>query len=157
MKPTPRDPTLERRRRLNEPLRHTFIEGAEQDSRPRRDDQSDPLIRDSCGEGEKSYSRPMALDIKHDPVLRLIPEEGMPDAFLRLPPDEQARRGRLWITLFGMGYEPIYAWWFALSDESDIGEAFAKIAEVPDDHFPAMMQGRLKYEAAKAIQPDIAQ
>ena len=43
---------------------------------------------------------------RHDPVLRLLPDD-VPAAFMRLEPAEQARRGRLWLTLYGAGFEPI--------------------------------------------------
>lgn len=97
----------------------------------------------------------MALNIARDPVLRLLPTP--PEAFEHLSDAEQAWRGRLWITLYGAGYEQDHAWWFAMSDESNVAEMKATIAQVPDDHFPAMLQGRLALEQAKAIQPDVAQ
>lgn len=90
------------------------------------------------------------LDIARDPVMRLIPDDP-PEAFLALDTPEQARRGRLWITLYGAGFEPVYAWWFALSPEAEIAEALATVATVPDDHFPEMMKGRHTYEAGKAL------
>ena len=83
----------------------------------------------------------MGHDIKRDPVLRLLPKEAMPRTFLRLPDWEQARRGRLWITLYGAGYEEVHAWWFAMSAESDIAEVLAQVAQVPDWHFPLMAGG----------------
>ena len=89
------------------------------------------------------------LDIAHDPVLRLLPEP--PDSFLLLSPKEQARRGRLWLTLYGAGYMPDHAWWFAMSAEEDIAEMLATIAEVPDEDFVLMVKGRQTYEAGKAM------
>jgi hypothetical protein len=91
---------------------------------------------------------------RRDPVLRLLPID-LPNAFSRLSADEQAWRGRLWLTLFGAGYEPNHAWWFAMSDESDIGEMKATVAQVSDDDFTLMVQGRLAYEAGKVLVAEV--
>lgn len=80
-----------------------------------------------------------------------------PAAFVRLEPTELARRGRLWLTLYGAGYEPIHAWWFALSAESDIADMLATVATVPDDHFALMVQGRMRFEQGKAMVGDAVQ
>lgn len=93
----------------------------------------------------------MVLDIKRDPVLRLLPEDP-PDSFLRLPPEEQARRGRLWLVMYGAGYDPVHAWWFVTQPESDIGQMLASIKDLPDEELPKMLQGRATYEAGRAME-----
>ena len=95
-----------------------------------------------------------------DPVLRLLPDE-IPLGFLRLDPEEQAWRGRAWLILFGAGYEPVHAWWFVMSgNESPESAEFiafmkatiARIEDVAGDgEYAKMLQGRLTYEAGKAM------
>ena len=92
-----------------------------------------------------------------DAVLELLPVD-RPRAFDRLPEDEQAWRGRLWLIMFGAGYQPDHAWWFVLYDEPDwVRDMKALVAEVPDDHYALMVQGRLTYEAGKALVGDAVQ
>ena len=95
-----------------------------------------------------------------DPVLRLLPDE-VPVDFLRLDPAEQAWRGRAWLIMFGAGYETVHAWWFVMSgnetQESAEWIAFmnATIAHIEavagDGEYAKMLQGRLTYEAGKAM------
>ena len=95
-----------------------------------------------------------------DPVLRLLPNE-VPVDFLRLDLAEQAWRGRAWLILFGAGYEPVHAWWFVMTgDESPESAAWiaflkATIAQIEDvagdGEYAKMLQGRLTYEAGKAM------
>lgn len=95
-------------------------------------------------------SRQAALN---DPVLGLLRE--VPKSFVRLPPEEQAWRGRLWLALFGSGQEIAYAWGVALEAESLIAAMKARIANVPDEAFPKMVEGRLASDAAKADQGQV--
>ena len=92
-----------------------------------------------------------------DPVLRLLPPEP-PNSFLRLPPDEQAWRGRMWISMYGAGYDPGHAWWFVLWTDDAEWEAWAKdlISKVPDDprEFAAMIDARQRFDAELARQAE---
>ena len=91
-----------------------------------------------------------------DPVLRLLPEP--PVSLLVLPPEEQFWRGRLWITLYGAGYDPDYAWILALQDEPD-WVAYGKslvINVIPNDprEYAAMIDARQRFDAELARQAE---
>ena len=101
-----------------------------------------------------------------DPVLRLLPDL-VPSAFLRLNPAEQAWRGRAWLIMYGAGYEPDHAWWFVMSGDDSPASAewitfmkstIAQIEEVAGDgEYVKMLQGRMTYEAGKAMIGDAVQ
>jgi hypothetical protein len=95
-----------------------------------------------------------------DPVLRLLPPEP-PDSFLALPAAEQAWRGRMWISMYGAGYDPGMAWWFVLGSGDKDWEAWAKdqIAQLPDEAalYAMMIRDRQQQDAELARQGRLPQ
>ena len=89
-----------------------------------------------------------------DPVLRLLPPEP-PDSFQLLPPEEQRVRGRMWIAMYGAGYEQDHAWWFVLYDDPDwVAYMRQSVARLPDDvrEYAAMLSARVEHERQLAEQ-----
>ena len=90
-----------------------------------------------------------------DPVLNLLPDD-RPDLFDRFPPAEQAWRGRLWITMFGAGYEPLHAWWLVFNgDEAWEAEMKSIIDAIPDDQYPRMIEARLAFDGRSPGEPSV--
>ena len=59
----------------------------------------------------------MNEQFRNDPVLWLLPDD-VPAAFLRLSPDEQAWRGRMFLMTWILAGQHIqYAWWAAMNDD----------------------------------------
>jgi hypothetical protein len=85
-----------------------------------------------------------------DPIVDLLPEA--PDVFERLPAAERAWRGRLFLVLFGAGFEIIHAWWIVLSDAEDLVDVLKVMERVTDAMIPAMVAGRLRFDVELARQ-----
>jgi len=67
-----------------------------------------------------------------DPMLALLPAE-RPDAFDRLPFEEQQWRGRCFLIFYTISEgRSSYAWWQALRDDDGVTEAFIR-ERVTDD------------------------
>jgi hypothetical protein len=57
---------------------------------------------------------------RNDPVLRLLPhDDDLPSSFLRLPPKEQAWRGRFFAAAWLLTGHEAYAWSLALAPDPD--------------------------------------
>jgi hypothetical protein len=70
---------------------------------------------------------------KTDPLLRLIPEEEMPGAFINATDEEQAWRGRLFLMMYSMHGNAPHAWFVALSTDPDhVREMKPFVASIPD-------------------------
>lgn len=91
----------------------------------------------------------MAPRYTSDPTLRLLPEP--PDNFLRLSEAEQRWRGRLWLILYGAGYDEAHAWWLAQTSEKDdatfVENMKVAVERVPEQDYPAIMKARLEHDA----------
>lgn len=75
-----------------------------------------------------------------DPLLRLIPTEGIPAGFTGLPDSEQAWRGRMYLATWVLTHNETYSWAIALSDDPD-GESKAMMADIPDGNLMAGLRG----------------
>jgi hypothetical protein len=65
-------------------------------------------------------------------VLRLLPEE-QPQAYLQLPEDERAWRGRYFLMVTAMGSSEEYAWFHALNrDAEHVAGVKALVERTPD-------------------------
>lgn len=80
----------------------------------------------------------MAL-LDTDPVLRLIPTEGMPDSFRVMPEEEQAWRGRYFLMTWVLSHHTAYAWSIALAEPEETGKA--TVAGIEDDAILAGLRG----------------
>lgn len=82
-----------------------------------------------------------------DPLLRMIPPDATPDVFLNLTPEQQARRGRMFLVMWAAGYPAWAAWQFALGDDA-AGNEFIDftLSQAPDEEIPKMVQGRIIFD-----------
>lgn len=77
-----------------------------------------------------------------DPMLRLIPADEMPAAFVSLPDKEQRWRGRLFLMTYSMHGHLAHAWFVALADdEVHTREMKALVKSTPDDRIMAALRG----------------
>lgn len=67
-----------------------------------------------------------------DPVLRLLPEE-VPDAFRKLPYDEQRIRGRWFLMVWTMYRDIPYSWFHALATEAEHTKSMHETIKTVDD------------------------
>jgi hypothetical protein len=85
-----------------------------------------------------------------DPVLHLLPAE-LPDAFLALPAEEQAWRGRFFLIASSVtfGADDAMLWFQTLLTwPQEIAWMKAAVAAVPDAEIPKMVEGRRAFEQA---------
>ncbi|HEY8870007.1 MAG TPA: hypothetical protein VIM30_11555 [Candidatus Limnocylindrales bacterium] len=85
-----------------------------------------------------------------DPVLHLLPAE-LPDAFLALPAEEQAWRGRFFLIASSVtfGADDAMLWFQTLLTwPQEIAWMKAAVAAVPDSEIPKMVEGRRAFEHA---------
>lgn len=75
-----------------------------------------------------------------DPLLRLIPTEGIPEGFLRLPDVEQMWRGRMFLASWVLSQNETYSWAMALAPDPD-GESKRTMAGVTDGALLAGLRG----------------
>lgn len=80
----------------------------------------------------------MAL-LDTDPVLRLIPAEGMPDTFRAMPEEEQKWRGRYFLMTWVLSRHTAYAWSIALAEPEESGKA--TVAGIEDEAILAGLRG----------------
>ena len=88
--------------------------------------------------------------LREDPVLGLIPKE-IPDAFLALPPAEQAWRGRFFLIAFSATYgaDESMLWFQSLLDwPEEVAWMKEAVAAVPDAEIPKMVEARRAFEKA---------
>lgn len=96
-------------------------------------------------------------DFTADPLLRLLPSEP-PASFLAMPEDEQRRRGRVFLALYGMGKDEAFCWGMALQNLHP-GEARLladQVALIPDERLRAEVLARIDDERVAANTPKAA-
>lgn len=74
-----------------------------------------------------------------DPILRLIPEDGMPDSFKLMSDDEQRWRGRYFLLSYWATHHTAYAWALALAEPAETGRTV--VAGIQDEQILAAMRG----------------
>jgi hypothetical protein len=106
--------------------------------------------RDDSGEELYQPEVPSVRTSNEDPVLHLLPAE-LPDAFLALPAEEQAWRGRFFLIASSVtfGADDAMLWFQTLLTwPQEIAWMKAAVAAVPDSEIPKMVEGRRAFEHA---------
>jgi hypothetical protein len=106
--------------------------------------------RDDRGAEWYHSEDPPVRTSNEDPVLHLLPAE-LPDAFLALPAEEQAWRGRFFLIASSVtfGADDAMLWFQTLLTwPQEIAWMRAAVAAVPDAEIPKIVEGRRAFEHA---------
>jgi len=83
-----------------------------------------------------------------DPILRHLPQDP-PQQLLVMPKGERGKRARVFLLLWGAGYEQVMAWALAMGPQADVDELYdgwvAQVraaGAVPDEVIDKMMADR---------------
>ena len=79
-----------------------------------------------------------------DPLLQLLPDE-VPIAFLALPPEEQAWRGRYFLMVWAADFPEHYAWAHAMQ-ETDAAEVKKLVESIEDQNIVDQVQMRVEHD-----------
>lgn len=82
----------------------------------------------------------MGTAYQTDPLLRLIPTDGIPASFTILSDAEQRWRGRMFLATWVLTGHEAYSWGIALADDPD-GSSKATMAGVDDGALMAGLRG----------------
>jgi hypothetical protein len=86
-----------------------------------------------------------------NPLLALLPDE-IPSAFLALPPEEEAWRGRYFLMVWAADFPEHFAWAAAMVNGTEATETKALVESVDDAHIVEQVRLRNEHYAAPAAE-----